>query len=268
MPAIVLIRGGGDLASGVALRLFRTGLNIVIAELQCPLAVRRTVSFAEAVYDGHATVEGVTARKATDATDPLGILNILTRRQIPVIVDPDCAAAVMLHPLAIIDARMTKQPPEPLSHQARLYVGLGPGFTAPRNCHAVIETERGHTLGRVIWAGAALDDTSHPHGDLRRVLRAPADGTLRSSAQIGAHMEAGEPIAAIDEAAILAPFKGVLRGLLRPGLAVRRGMKIGDLDPRDDPGVCKLVSDKSLAVGGAVLEALLTRPEIRGKLWV
>jgi xanthine dehydrogenase accessory factor len=267
MPAIVLIRGGGDLASGVALRLFRTGLNVVITELQGPLAVRRTVSFAEAVYDGQATVEGVTARYAKDPTDLLGILNILAKRQIPVIVDPECAAVNPLQPLAIIDARMTKQPPEPVSHQARLYVGLGPGFSAPRNCNAVIETERGYNLGRVIWAGGALDDTSRPQGDLRRVLRAPADGSLRSSAQIGSHVEAGEPIADIDGAAILAPFKGVLRGLLRPGVAVHKGVKIGDLDSTDDPRVCELVSDKSLAVGGGVLEALLTRPEIRGKLW-
>lgn len=268
MPAIILIRGGGDLASGVALRLFRTGLNIVITELQSPLAVRRTVSFAEAVYEGRATVEGVTARSVQDPTDALGTLNILTKRQIPVIVDPDCAAAQILHPLAIIDARMTKQPPEPLSHGTPLYLGLGPGFDAPRNCHAVVETVRGHNLGRVIWAGAALDDTSNPQGDPRRVLRAPADGTLRSFAQIGSHVEAGEPIAAIDDAPIIAPFKGVLRGLLRAGLTVHKGMKIGDVDSRDDPRLCELVSDKSIAVGGGVLEALLTRPDVRERLWV
>ncbi len=268
MPAIVLIRGGGDLASGVALRLHLAGLGVVITELPQPLAVRRTVAFAEAIYEKQITVEGVTARSVDDPTDTLKILNVLGKGQIPVVVDPECKSAGSLHPLAIVDGRMTKQAPERLSHHALLYIGLGPGFEAPTNCHAVVETVRGHTLGRVVWAGSALADTAKPEGDGRRLLRAPADGRLESEARIGQHFELGEPIAQVGGQTIAAPFSGLLRGLLRPGTFAQAGMKIGDLDARDDPRLYELVSDKSLAVGGGVLEALLTRPEVRSKLWV
>ncbi len=267
MPALILIRGGGDLASGVALRLHHVGLNVLITELPQPLAVRRSVAFSEAIYEGRVTVEGVTARATEDPTDTLKIFNILSRQQIPVIIDPECKSAKLMHPLAIVDARMTKQPPEPLLHPALLYVGLGPGFRAPENCHAVIETQRGHTLGRVIWNGASQGDTSKPDGDPRRVLRAPTAGTLDASAKIGDHLEAGQPIAKVGDGTILAPFAGVLRGLLRPGLAAEKGMKIGDMDAHDDPQLCTLVSEKSLAIAGGVLEALLSRPEVRSKLW-
>jgi len=267
MPALILIRGGGDLASGVALRLAHAGLNVVIAELPRPLAVRRTVCFSEAVYEGQVAIENITARTVTDPTDTLKIINVLSKRQVPVLVDPECASARSMHPLAIIDARMLKQPPERLSHTAMLHIGLGPGFEAPVNCHAVIETQRGHRLGRVIWSGGSLADTAKPEGDTRRVLRAPADGIFQSSARIGEHFDLGRQIAAVEDEVIAAPFPGVLRGLLRPGQTATKGMKVGDLDPRDDPSLCTLVSDKALAVGGAVLEALLTRPEVRSHLW-
>jgi xanthine dehydrogenase accessory factor len=267
MPATILIRGGGDLASGVALRLHRIGLNVVITELERPLAVRRTVSFSEAVYEGQVTVEGVSARRVDDAADTLRILNILAKRQIPVLIDPECVAARSLHPLAIVDGRMTKRPPEPLSHNALLYLGLGPGFHAPINCHAVIETQRGYTLGRVIWDGSSLNDTSTPEGDPRRVLRAPANGILKSQMDIGSHVDLGQPIAAVGDELIAAPFAGIVRGMLRSGSTVKKGLKIGDLDARDNPAICQLVSDKSLAVGGGVLEALFTRPEARVRLY-
>jgi xanthine dehydrogenase accessory factor len=268
MPATILLRGGGDLASGVALRLFRAGLNVVITELAQPLAVRRAVAFSEAVYDGQVTIEGVTGHAVSDPTDTLKILNILGKRQIPVLVDPDCRAARPLNPLAIVDGRMQKRPPEPLLHGAVLYIGLGPGFEAPQNCHAVVETRRGHTMGRLIWQGKALNDTAQPEGDARRVLRAPADGVVRSQANIGEHFESGQEIAAVGEQVIAAPFAGTLRGLVRPGLAVTRQAKIGDLDPRDNREYCFTISDKALAVGGGVLEALLTRPEVRTRLWL
>jgi xanthine dehydrogenase accessory factor len=267
MPAIILIRGGGDLASGVALRLHQVGLGVVVTELAQPLAVRRTVAFAEAVYERQVTIEGETGRSVEDPSDTLKILSVLGKRHIPVLVDPDCTSARTLHPLAIVDARMLKRAPERLSHNALLYVGLGPGFVAPENCHAIVETERGHTLGRVIWAGASLDDTARPQGDPRRVLRAPIDGVMESSARIGQHFEADEPIGSIGGQPIVAPFPGTLRGLLRPGIPASKGMKVGDLDPRADPRLWQLASDKSLAVGGGVLEALLTRPEVRAKLW-
>jgi xanthine dehydrogenase accessory factor len=268
MTALILIRGGGDLASGVALRLIRTGLNVVITELPQPLTVRRSVAFSEAVYEKDVVVEGVHARVVEDPSDTLKILSTVARKQIPVLIDPEGVATRTLHPLVIVDARMTKNSPERLIHTSLLYIGLGPGFVAPLNCHVVIETKRGHTLGRVIWEGTSLNDTSLPDGDPRRVLRAPTDGILDSNAMIGQQLKAGQTIASIGGINVVAPFDGVLRGLLHPGLKAIKGMKIGDIDARNDPAVCQLVSDKSLAVGGGVLEALLARPEVRNKLWL
>ena len=268
MSAIILIRGGGDLASGVALRLHRAGLQIVITEIAQPLAVRRTVAFANAVYESTCTVEDVAARLVSP--DQLHIA--LEAGEIPVLIDPNVkflSNALLANPQAsiVVDARLIKQLPEPLPIRPLLHIGLGPGFTAPADADAVIETQRGHTLGRVIWDGSASSDTSQPEGDPRRVLRAPIDGVFNSEASIGEHFESGQPIATIDDQVITAPFAGTLRGLLYPGILATKGMKIGDLDPRDDRSLCFLISDKALAVGGAVLEVLLSKPEIRARLW-
>jgi len=267
MPSIILIRGGGDLATGVSIRLIRSGLRVVVTELAKPLAVRRTVSFAEAVYSGEITVEGYTARRVDDPGDSLRILGILGKQQVPVLVDPDCSSARLLHPAVIVDGRMTKRPPEPIGYSPALYIGLGPGFEAVVNCQAVIETRRGHTLGRVLWRGSPDGNTGAPEGDQTRVLRAPASGELVTHAEICQHLETGQLIAEVAGEQILAPFAGLLRGLLHPGLTVTRGLKIGDIDPRDDPRLCRMVSDKALSIGGGVLEALLSRSEVRSQLW-
>jgi len=267
MPATILIRGAGDLASGVALRLFRAGLNVVMTELPRPWAVRRTVSFAEAIYEGQAAVEAVVGHRVEHPTDMLKVLDVLSAHQIPVVIDPDCTVSGHLHPLVIVDGRMAKQPPGLLQYSPRMFIGLGPGFVAPGNCDAVIETERGHSMGRVILQGAALQDTARPDGDPRRVLRSPSEGLLESEARIGQHFEQGDVVASVNAVPLVAPFAGILRGLMRPGLLVRPGMKVGDIDARDDPELCRLVSDKSLAVGGGVLEAMLARPEVRARLW-
>jgi xanthine dehydrogenase accessory factor len=267
MPSLVLIRGGGDLATGVAVRLLRSGLRLVITELPEPLAVRRTVAFAETVYSGELTIEGITARRLTDPSDSLGLLTVLGRQQVPVLIDPDCTCARSLRPAVIVDGRMTKRPPEPIGYVPQLYIGLGPGFSAGENCQAVIETRRGHTLGRVFWQGGPDPDTGQPEGDPHRVLRAPVEGELSALAEIGQHLEAGQPVAEVAGQVVAAPFKGVLRGLLHPGLKVKRGLKIGDVDARDDPRLCQLVSDKSLAIGGGILEAILSKPELRRLLW-
>jgi len=283
MPSIILIRGGGDLATGVAIRLIRSGLRVVITEIPQPLAVRRTVAFAEAVYAGEITIEGITARRVPDPSDSLRILTILGKQQIPVLVDPDCASAKALHPAIIVDGRMNKRSPEPIGYSPALYIGLGPGFEAGVNCQAAIETRRGHMLGRVYWRGGPQADTGAPEGDPARVLRAPCDGVLVAHAEIGGHVEEGQLIAVIseqpalsggeglsvnsDQCSVVSPFGGILRGLIHPGLTVARGMKIGDVDSRDDPRLCQMVSDKALAVGGGVLEAILARPEVRGGLW-
>lgn len=271
MERLILIRGGGDLASGVALRLWRCGMAVVITELEEPLVVRRMVSFAEAVYEGQASVEGVVGKRIGQSEQAWAVL---AAGQIPVLVDPEMHCLTVLRSIALVDGRMTKQAPQP-GYPADLFViGLGPGFTAGENCQAVIETQRGHQMGRVIWRGAALPDTGIPEGldgglsgaRVNRILRSPADGTLHTAVAIGEHLEAGQAVGEVAGQAILAPITGVLRGIIRPGVRVWRGLKIGDVDPRDDPASCFLVSDKALAVGGGVLEALLTRPEMRQRL--
>lgn len=268
---IVLIRGGGDLASGVAYRLFKAGFKIVITELLKPLAVRRSVSFGEAVYTGESNVEGIVARRVNDIDDPLRILQLLSKGRIPVIVDPNGNSIQAIHPTVIVDARMLKIAPEPLKHTAKLYLGLGPGFIGGVNCHAVIETQRGPWLGRVLWESPALEDSGIPGfvGDKQssRVLYAPDDGSLNAQKTIGDLINEGEIIAHINGQPIVAQFTGVLRGLIHPDVQIRKGMKIGDLDPRNDPNLCKLISDRALAIGGGVLEAILSKPDLRPHLW-
>lgn len=283
----VLLRGGGDLATGVALRLHRAGIRVLITELPQPLAVRRTVSFAEAVYERSWEVEGVRARLVE--ADQLSA--VLEAGEIPVLIDPN---ADILHSSfqfpAVIDARLMKTTPDPLPSPVPLHIGLGPGFTAGSDCHAVVETRRGHTLGRVYWHGSTQPDSGEPEGDPRRVLRAPKEGEVHGVKRIGEHVEEGEVVAMIQRPVILgeakdlshekkdsspsaqsdikviSPFAGVLRGLVRDGLRVSKGVKIGDVDPRDDAYYCWLVSDKALAIGGGVLEAILSRGEVRKAL--
>ncbi len=271
MAKIILIRGGGDLASGIAYRLHKAGLKVLITEIAQPLSVRRKVSFCEAVYDGEITIEGLTGRLATPET----ILSILQQDEIPVLVDPDLD--ILQFPIpnsqisVLVDATLRKRPPETGLDTVKLSIGLGPGFTAAKDVHAVIETHRGHTLGRVYWEGTALADTGIPEQVLgirnERVLRAPADGELIPHGDIGDHFDKGDTICEVDGIPVNAPFNGSLRGLLRPGLHVKKGLKIGDLDPRDDPRYCTMISDKALTLGGSVLEAILSREEIRRVLW-
>jgi len=264
----VLLRGGGDLATGVALRLHRAGIKVVITELAQPLAVRRTVSFAEAVYTGSHTVEGVTARLIE--ANQLSTWN--DADEIPIIVDPNADILTSFKFPVVIDARLIKQTPPPIPVDVPLHIGLGPGFTAEGNCHAVIETRRSHTLGRVYWTGTTQPDTGEPEGDPRRVLRAKVDGIVLAHANIGEHIQDGQLVAEIQSeignlrSQITSPFKGVLRGLIHDGLQVKHNMKIGDVDTRDDASMCYLVSDKALAIGGGVLEAIMTYIK-QEKLW-
>lgn len=260
MNPLILIRGGGDLASGVALRLFRVGFQIAILELDKPLAVRRTVSFSEAVYEGTQTVEGVTARLVS--ADQFQVA--LEAGEIPVLIDPQANILrnqFLTSPRTtfLVDARLLKSEPEPLAVELPLHIGLGPGFSAGDNCHAVIETRRSHTLGRVYWQGPAQPDSGQPEGDPKRVLRAPVSGNVQPFKQIGELCREGERIASVNGEAIVSPFDGVLRGLIHPRVDVPAGMKIGDVDPRNDPAMCRIVSDKSLSIGGGVLEAVLIK---------
>ncbi len=260
---LVLLRGGGDLASGVAYRLYRAGLPVLVTELPQPLVVRRLVAFAEAVYCGVHVVEDITARRVDDLGSAL---EAVARREIPVLVDPKASVLPRLRESAevvLVDGRMTKRPPDLGMDAAPLVIGLGPGFVAGENCHAVVETNRGHFLGRVYWQGSAQPDTGVPEAVLKhqadRVLRAPCDGVLEERAAIGTQVDRGQVVALVGDQPVRAPFDGVLRGLVHGGLHVTRGMKIGDVDPRADPRYARLISDKALAVGGGVLEAVLVR---------
>ncbi len=265
MNPLILIRGGGDLASGVILRLHRVGFQLAILELSKPLAVRRSVCFSEAVYAGVQTVEDVTARLVS--ADQFQVT--LEAGEIPVLIDPNANILrnqFMTNPrnTFIVDARLLKREPELLGEEVPLHIGLGPGFRAGENCHAVIETRRSHTLGRVLWSGETQADSGHPEGDTRRVLRAPDSGTLLPVVEIGEQVKEGQLIAEIQNASgarskIISPFDGLLRGLIHPRVEITQGMKIGDVDSRKDSSMCKLVSDKALSVGGGVLEAVMIK---------
>lgn len=264
---LVLIRGGGDLATGVAARLHRTGFDVVVLEVPQPRAIRRLVALAEAVYAGRAVIEDL---HGVHCADVEAARSALSAGLIPVLVDPQADSRAALHPVALVDARMRKGPPELGLEAAPFVVGLGPGFTAGVDCHAVVETQRGHHLGRVLWQGQAAPDSGVPEAvaghDRDRVLRAPAAGVLEALVPLGAVVRAGDEIARMGGVPLHAPFAGTLRGLLHDGLEVVQGEKVGDLDPRGVPAYCREISDKSLAVGGGVLEALLSQPEIRRRL--
>ena len=250
----VVLRGGGDLATGAAWRLKRAGFPLVICELERPLAVRRNVAFSTAVHDGSVVVEGVRAVRAT-----LAEAQALAGTEIvPVVVSPDLPA---IRAAVVVDARMAKRALDTTIEDAPLVIALGPGFTAGVDCHAVVETMRGPRLGRVLWSGSAAPNTGTP-GTIagrgaERVLRAPTDGEVHWHARIGDIVSAGTTLGIVERAEIRAPFAGLVRGLLADGTPVHAGLKIGDIDPRTDTD-WREISDKALAIGGGVLEAVLT----------
>ena len=273
---LVMIKGAGDIASGIAMRLWRAGINVVMTDLPRPSSIRRTVCFSEAVYRGETTVEEVRARRAENTADALRLLeeNIL-----PVIVDPKAESAKELHPEVIVDAILAKENLGTAITDAPGVVGVGPGFTAGVDCHAVVETMRGHTLGRVIWSGGAIPNTGVP-GEIggytvERVMHSPCGGVFHALRQIGDTVEAGETVATVGGEPLYAKITGTLRGILPEGFEVpREHFKSADVDPRCRLFHCFTVSDKALSVGGGVLEAVLMltsavgtarKPERRGE---
>ena len=254
----VLIRGAGDLASGIALRLRRAGLDVVMTDLEKPTAIRRTVCFSQALVLGAATVEDVTARAAASAAQAE---EILAAGEIPVLADPACTCREALRPDALVDAILAKRNLGTRIGDAPVVIGVGPGFTAGEDCHAVVETMRGHTLGRVIYRGSAIPNTNIPGliGGFagERVLRAPADGVFHRKLEIGARVEPGDVAGEVAGLPMRCMIGGVLRGILPEGTQVHKGMKSGDVDPRGQVENCYTASDKALAVGGGVLEAIL-----------
>ncbi|MBW6472393.1 MAG: EF2563 family selenium-dependent molybdenum hydroxylase system protein [Anaerolineaceae bacterium] len=255
----ILIRGGGDLGSGVAFRLHRVGWNVVITEIEKPLVLRRTVSFANAIYEKESIVEGTISRYVSDSKV---IPELIKKHEIPVLISPERYSFPEYNPDIVVDARLLKIFVEYLLSTKPMVIGLGPGFKVGKNCHAVIETNRGHYLGRALWEGAAISDTGIPgtvsQKSHERVLRAPASGTIQSNVVLGTLVKKGDLIGRINNEPILAPFDGCLRGLMHDGIYVEEGIKIGDLDPRLDNKLIYFISEKSLAIAGGVLEAILT----------
>ena len=255
---LALIRGAGDLATGIALRLWRSGIRVVLTDLERPTAIRRTVAFSEAIVYGETTVEDVTARLAANADEARALL---AQGIVPVLADPGCACREALAPDALVDAILAKRNLGTRITDAPVVVGVGPGFTAGEDCHAVIETMRGHTLGRVIYSGSAIPNTNVPGliGGFagERVLRAPADGIFEPRMEIGQLVQEGEIAATVNGKPMRCTLTGCLRGLLQGGLQVHEGMKCGDIDPRGQQANCFTASDKATAIGGGVLEALL-----------
>ena len=261
---LIVIRGGGDLGSGVAYRLYRAGFPVVITELAAPLLVRRTVAYGSAAIDGEITVDNVTARLVPDVAS---VSAVLMQDEMPVLVDEEGSAIRELAPVVVVDARMAKRNLGTTLRDAPLVIALGPGFEAGKDCHAVIETNRGHYLGRVFWQGHAEADTGTP-GKVNgvaydRVLRAPADGYVTPHRSIGDRVHKGDVIAEVVGQPVVAPLDGVLRGLVHSCVPVTAGLKIGDVDPRARRDHCFTISEKSLAVGGGALEAVLSSKVVR-----
>jgi xanthine dehydrogenase accessory factor len=253
---MVIIKGAGDLATGVAFRLYKCNLDVIMTEICLPLVVRRKVAFAEAVYDGTVTVEGIKAGLASTVNHAL---EMLAERTIPVLVDPDANVVKILHPLVVVDARVAKRNLGTKIGEAPLVIGLGPGFTAGQDVHVVIETCRGHRLGRVIYSGSAIPNTGSPGTvggyTVERLLRAPVEGVVTGTRNIGELVDKGELVAFVGSTPVLAQISGMIRGMIKEGVRVSRGTKIGDVDPRTDAEY-DTVSDKALAVAGGVLEAV------------
>ncbi len=259
---LVLVRGAGDLATGTIVRLSRAGFLVAALEIERPTAIRRTVALAEAVYEGETEVEGVKARLVASARE---LLSAVAPGVVPILVDRDCSSLPALELIALVDAIVAKRSLGTFIGMAPIVVALGPGFVAGVDAHAVIETNRGHDLGRVLWRGEAEPDSAVP-GSLggfaaERVLRAGGAGRLRALREIGEIVAAGDAVFEIEGAeACVATSRigGVVRGILREGFPAWAGLKAADVDPRARRENCFSVSDKARAVGGGVLEAILS----------
>ena len=254
----LVIKGAGDLASGVAVSLYRAGFKVTMTDLPFPTAIRRTVSFCPAIVDGQAEVEGIRGVRVSNAQEAFAAMD---RGEIAVLADPEADIIKEMRPPVVVDAILAKHNVNTRITDAPVVVALGPGFTAGKDCHAVIETMRGHSLGRVITEGSAMPNTGSP-GVIcgcsdERILRAPADGVFTPCRSIGDLVKPDEVMGMVGDAPMKAQIAGVLRGILTEGCAVTKGMKSGDVDPRGVISNCYTVSDKARAIGGGVLEAIL-----------
>ena len=269
---LIICRGGGDLATGIVHRLFRAGFPVLVLETDSPAAIRRQVSFSEAVYDGTATVEGVTAERIASA-DRASVNHVLEEGRVPLLVDPEGSSIPLLKPDIVVDAIIAKKNLGTAKEMAPLVIGVGPGFTAGEDVDLVVESMRGHNLARIFTTGSTLPNTGIP-GNIggftkERVLHAEAAGYMKNIRQIGDIVEKGEEIARIYEkmtedgtfsgsyVSVEASISGMIRGLIREGYHFQKGFKIADIDPRESElANCFTISDKARSIGGSVLEAV------------
>ena len=269
---LIICRGGGDLATGIVHRLFRAGFPVLVLETDSPAAIRRQVSFSEAVYDGTATVEGVTAERIASA-DRASVDHVLEAGRVPLLVDPEGSSIPLLKPDIVVDAIIAKKNLGTAKEMAPLVIGVGPGFTAGEDVDLVVESMRGHNLARIFTSGSALPNTGIP-GNIggftkERVLHAEAAGYMKNIRKIGDIVEKGEEIARIYEkmtedgifsgsyVSVEASISGIIRGLIREGYHFQKGFKIADIDPRESElANCFTISDKARSIGGSVLEAV------------
>lgn len=269
---LIICRGGGDLATGIVHRLFRAGFPVLVLETDSPAAIRRQVSFSEAVYDGTATVEGVTAERIASA-NRASVNHVLEEGRVPLLVDPEGSSIPLLKPDIVVDAIIAKKNLGTAKEMAPLVIGVGPGFTAGEDVDLVVESMRGHNLARIFTTGSALPNTGIP-GNIggftkERVLHAEAAGYMKNIRQIGDIVEKGEEIARIYEkmtedgtfsgsyVSVEASISGMIRGLIREGYHFQKGFKIADIDPRESElANCFTISDKARSIGGSVLEAV------------
>lgn len=262
----MLVRGGGEIASAVVWRLNRSGFPTVVLELPEPLVVRRKVAFAEAVFSRECEVEGIPGKLVQDLAEAKSYIK--HAGGVPVLIDPEARVLPALSPTVLIDGRMAKQALDTRIGQAPIVIGLGPGFTAGVHADAVIETNSGPSLGRVIYEGTALPNTGVPCrvGGFReeRVLRAPGAGVFRTGKEIGEEVEKGEIVGYVDDAPVRAGVGGVLWGLLHPGIHVDEGTKLGDIDPLDDPAVVTRIAGKGSAVAAGTLVAIFALATRKG----
>lgn len=257
--AVIAVKGAGDIASGIAWRLHRAGFgNIYMMDKSFPLAVRRTVCFCEAIHEGTMVVEGIGAARAESTDD---VFKTWQNCEIAVAADPDWRMMQQIRPHIVIDAILAKKNLGTSMADAPLVIGLGPGFTAGKDVHRVVETKRGHYLGRVIEQGGAIPNTGIPGSvngySFERVLRAPIDGVFETDIQISEAVDKDQAIGHVEGEPVISSITGMLRGLIRTGTRVPRGLKIGDVDPRADKDHCYTISDKARAIGGGVLETIL-----------
>ena len=253
----VLIKGAGDLATGIGCRLHRCGFSVAMTEIAVPTTVRRTVAFSRAVYEGSALVEDVEGVLCRNTGD---IDRVVNQDKVAVIVDESCETVRSWKPDIVVDAILAKVNLGTEITDADIVIGVGPGFTAGEDCHVVVETKRGHNLGRCIWEGSAFPNTGVPGMiggyDKERIIRAASDGIFTGAVEIGTLVEKGDVVGSSGGTPIYAEVGGVVRGLLQDGVAVTKGMKSGDIDPRGVTEHCWTISDKATAIGGGVLEGI------------